>query len=43
MGVQDTDACDCGNDNPEYKHSDRHRGYYRCNQCGDEFTVDYYA
>jgi len=41
--MQDSKHCDdCGNDNPEYKASDRHRGYYKCS-CGNEITVDYYA
>jgi len=30
----DTAACPCGNDDPTYRHSDRHRGYYACDACG---------
>jgi hypothetical protein len=41
--MQDTKACDCGNEKPEYKCSDRHRGYYECQDCGSDITVDYYA
>jgi len=41
--MQDEKRCpDCGNDDVDYKASDRHRGYYECG-CGEEFAVDYYA
>lgn len=41
--MQETKACQkCGNESPEYKCSDRHRGYYDC-ECGESITVDYYA
>ena len=39
----DTAACPCGNDDPAYKCSDRHRGYYACDDCGRDLVVDYYA
>ena len=39
----DTAACPCGNDDPTYRHSDRHRGYYACDACGRDLVVDYYA
>ena len=41
--MQDTKQCECGNDDPAYKCSDRHRGYYECGECGNDITVDYYA
>jgi len=41
--TQESKTCQqCGNEEPEYKCSDRHRGYYECG-CGNEITVDYYA
>jgi hypothetical protein len=42
--AQADDTCnDCGNDDPEYKCSDRHHGYYEYQNCGNDITVDYYA
>ena len=41
--MQDTKQCGCGNDDPAYKCSDRHRGYYECGECGNDIMVDYYA
>jgi len=42
--MQDTKTCpDCGCENAEYRASDRHRGFYTCEDCTTEYTVDYYA
>lgn len=42
--AQDTKRCgDCGNEDTEYRCSDRHRGYYECQNCGNDIAVDYYG
>jgi len=42
--MQDTKICpDCESENAEYRASDRHRGYYTCEDCTTAYTVDYYA
>jgi len=42
--MQNSKTCpDCGCNDAEYRGSDRHRGFYTCEECTAEYTVDYYA
>lgn len=41
--MKDSKSCpNCGNEDPQYKASDRHRGYYSCD-CGERIVVNYYV